>query len=91
MSPQLSPGTPKADAELLGLMRRQRSLLIDAIQKLSAEDAPAEAANAALLEATKLSMQSRALTLIREWGTDHAWAIVAATEAAVMVEPEAKP
>lgn len=90
MTPQRSPGIPKADAELLSLMRRQRDLLIDAIQKLSDDDAPVEARNAALLEATKLSMQSRALTLIREWGTDHAWAIVAATEAAVMVDLEVR-
>lgn len=85
MTPQLAPGNPKADAALLDLMRRQRALLINAITALVTEDAPAEAPNAALLEATKLALHDRVLTLIREWGTDRAWAIVAATEAAVML------
>lgn len=84
MTPQLSPGTPKPDAALLDLMRRQRALLIDAILTLTS-DASAEGPNTALLEATKLELHRRAQTLIRDWGTDRAWAIVAATEAAVML------
>lgn len=91
MTPQLSPGNPKADKSLLELMRRQRAALIEAIGVLLAEDAPAEAPNAALIEATRLAVHQRALALIREWGTDRAWAIVAATEAAVMLEPEDAP
>jgi hypothetical protein len=85
MSPQPSLGNPKPDAELLALMTRQRALLIASILTLTGERAPAEAPDAALLEATKLALHQRALTLIREWGTDRAWAIVAATEAAVML------
>lgn len=89
MTPQLAPGNPKADAALLDLMRRQRALLIDAITALVTEDAPADAPNATLLEATRLAVYQRAVSLIREWGTDRAWAIVAATEAAVMLEDAA--
>ena len=85
MTPQLRPGTPKPDPVLLDLMGRQRALLIESILTLTSEHAPDEAPNVALLEATKIALRERALTLIREWGTDHAWAIVAATEAVVML------
>lgn len=89
MTPQLSAGGPKADAALLDLMRRLRALLIESIRLVLAGAAPADAPNAALIEATRLAVHQRAMTLIREWGTDRAWAIVAATEAAVMLEDAA--
>ncbi len=90
MTPQLPLGSPKPDAELLALMRRQRVLLIEIIQVLAAEDSSAEAVNTVLLEATRFALHQRALTLIREWGTDRAWAIVAATEAVVMLDGVAR-
>lgn len=83
MTPQLYPGNPKPDAALLKLMRQHRALLIDAIQLMLAGGAPT---NAVLIEAASLAVHQRALTLIREWGTDRAWAIVAATEATLMLE-----
>lgn len=86
MTPQLSPGHPRPDPALLDLMRRLRALLIEAICLLLAGADPDDAPNAALIEATRLAVHQRALALIREWGTDRAWAIVASTEAAVMLE-----
>lgn len=86
MTPQLYPGDAKPDAALLKLMRQQRTLLIDAILLMLAGDAPT---NAALIEATRISVQQRVMTLIREWGSDRAWAILAATEAALMLEETA--
>lgn len=86
MTPQLTPGNPKPDAALLKLMRQQRALLIDAILLMIAGGEPT---NAVLIEATRISIQQRVMTLIREWGSDRAWAILAATEAALMLEETA--
>ncbi|WP_454261630.1 hypothetical protein [Pseudoxanthomonas mexicana] len=86
MTPQLYPGDAKQDAALLKLMRQQRALLIDAILLMIVGGEPT---NAAQIEATRISVQQRVMMLIREWGSDRAWAILAATEAALMLEETA--